>query len=370
MQGTSQVSRMHLQKLHKVLNKVWREPQSECKNFHKRGISVPTTKRPVKDLVVTVFGSTGFLGRYVVHRLGKLGVQVIVPYRGEEKHINHLKVMGDVGQIVPVKFAIRDVGSVERIVAKSNVVINLIGSNYDTRNFSITESNVESARTIATAAMKYGVQDLIHTSWIANPSSHSRFAQAKLEGERVVRETFPEAVILRSTHIYGEEDKLINKYGLLAYNWPTIFPLYLDGATKIQPLYVRDFASAVINSMADRACSGKTFNLGGPEIITIRDFVEDIVFKYAVVQYGQVYQIPRSIAYYCAWILEKGRNPLITRDQLLFGDCVLPTDPHSLTLSNLGIEPTHIDKVAQIHLRKFIQPGTLYKEDRVRKEKP
>ena len=51
--------------------------------------------------MATVFGCTGFLGRYLVHKLAKQGTQVVVPYRDEDSK-RFLRVMGDLGQIVPL----------------------------------------------------------------------------------------------------------------------------------------------------------------------------------------------------------------------------------------------------------------------------
>jgi len=81
----------------------------------------------VSGIVATVFGATGFLGRYLVQQLAKMGSQVLVPFRGSEDSPRHLKLMGDLGQVVPMKFDPRDEDSIKAVMAKANVVINLIG---------------------------------------------------------------------------------------------------------------------------------------------------------------------------------------------------------------------------------------------------
>ncbi len=110
-------------------------------------------------LVATVFGATGFLGRYIVHRLGifiklftreaRSGAQIVVPFRGEERSYNHLKLAGEVGQIVPMRFTIRDKELIEKAVARSNIVINLIGADWETRNFSFHDVHVTATENIA-----------------------------------------------------------------------------------------------------------------------------------------------------------------------------------------------------------------------------
>uniref|UniRef100_A0A2P2JDN3 NAD-dependent epimerase/dehydratase domain-containing protein n=1 Tax=Rhizophora mucronata TaxID=61149 RepID=A0A2P2JDN3_RHIMU len=103
----------------------------------------------VSGIIATVFGATGFLGRYLVQQLAKMGSQVLVPFRGSEDSPRHLKLMGDLGQIVPMKYNPRDENSVKAVMAKANVVINLIGREYETRNYSFEEVNHGMAEQLA-----------------------------------------------------------------------------------------------------------------------------------------------------------------------------------------------------------------------------
>lgn len=89
----------------------------------------------VSGVVATVFGATGFLGRYVVNHLGRMGSQVIIPYRCDTYDIMHLRPMGDLGQIIFLEWNGRDKDSIRRAVQHSNVVINLVGREWETRNF-------------------------------------------------------------------------------------------------------------------------------------------------------------------------------------------------------------------------------------------
>ncbi|GAV59978.1 Epimerase domain-containing protein [Cephalotus follicularis] len=95
----------------------------------------------VSGIIAAVFGATGFLGRYLVQQLAKMGTQVLVPFRGCEDSTRHLKLMGDLGQVVPMKYNPRDEDSAKAVMAKANVVINLIGREFETRNYSFEEVN-------------------------------------------------------------------------------------------------------------------------------------------------------------------------------------------------------------------------------------
>ncbi|KAJ2969264.1 hypothetical protein NUW54_g13004 [Trametes sanguinea] len=82
--------------------------------------------------VATVFGCTGFMGRYVVAKLAKAGTQVIVPYRDEDEK-RHLKVTGDLGQIVNMEWDLRRPDQIEECLRHSDIVYNLVGREYETK---------------------------------------------------------------------------------------------------------------------------------------------------------------------------------------------------------------------------------------------
>nr|KJB42342.1 hypothetical protein B456_007G150200 [Gossypium raimondii] len=139
----------------------------------------------VSGIIATVFGATGFLGRYLVQQLAKMGSQVLVPFRGSEDNPRHLKLMGDLGQIVPMKYDPRDENSIKAVMAKANVVINLIGREYETRNFSFEEVNHFMAEQLAVIAKEHGgIMRFIQVSCLGSSlSSPSRFLRAKAAGE-------------------------------------------------------------------------------------------------------------------------------------------------------------------------------------------
>lgn len=100
-------------------------------------------------LVVTIFGSSGFLGRYVANKFGKIGSQLICAYRGDSYELERLKVVGDLGQVLFHFYDIKDEKTIREAVKHSNVVVNLAGRDWATRNFSLNDINVDGARRIA-----------------------------------------------------------------------------------------------------------------------------------------------------------------------------------------------------------------------------
>lgn len=159
----------------------------------------------------TVFGATGFLGRYIVNRLATRGCTVVVPFR-EEMAKRHLKVTGDLGRVVFMEYDLRNTASIEESVRHSDVVYNLVGRDYPTKNFSLEDVNVEGAERIAEAVAKYDIDRFIHvSSHNANKKSPSEFFRTKARGEEVVRSIFPETTLVRPAPLFGYEDRLLHK---------------------------------------------------------------------------------------------------------------------------------------------------------------
>ncbi|KAG5879238.1 hypothetical protein JTB14_006038 [Gonioctena quinquepunctata] len=182
-------------------------------------------------LVATVFGATGFMGRYVCNRLGKIGTQLIIPYRGDNYEPFRLKLVGDLGQVYFHPYHLRDEESILKCMKYSNVVINLVGRDWETRNFKFDDVHVDGARRLARAAKQSGVERFIHLSALnasENPGTAgilkggSKFLASKARGEEAVLEEFPEATIFRPADVYGQEDRFVRYYAhkKLSVNWP------------------------------------------------------------------------------------------------------------------------------------------------------
>ncbi|OAY67427.1 NADH dehydrogenase (ubiquinone) 1 alpha subcomplex subunit 9, mitochondrial [Ananas comosus] len=271
------------------LRSIYPLSSSECGVDHPRYVSTISVKgtghilrkgtggrSSVSGIVATVFGATGFLGRYVVQQLAKMGTQVLVPFRGSEDSHRHLKLMGDLGQIVPMKYNPRDENSIKAVMAKSNVVLNLIGREYETRNYSFEEVNRDMAEQLAVIAKEHGgIMRFIQVSCLgASSSSPSRMLRAKAEAEEAVLMEFPEATVMKPGVMIGTEDRILNRWARFAKKW-SFLPLMGDGSTKIQPVYVVDVAAAVIAALKDDGTSmGKVYELGGPEVFTVHQLAE------------------------------------------------------------------------------------------------
>jgi len=235
--------------------------------------------------VVTVFGANGFIGRSVTNRLGKNGSQMIFPYRGEHYKMMRLKCVGDLGQVLFTPLELKDEDSIRRAVAHSNIVINLLGRTWETRNYSFEDVNITGPQRIAKVCKEMGVQRLVHMSHVnareepevAFLKGGSRFLSTKYQGELAVKSEFPEATIFRCSDVYGEGDSFVN-YWFSKWRKPKATGPYLSlfgrgELTMKQPIFHSDLATGIMNSLHDPEAVGQTYEAMGPQRLTQHDLI-------------------------------------------------------------------------------------------------
>ncbi len=303
----------------------------------------------------TVFGASGFIGRYVVQRLAAEGAVIVAAVRHPDAAL-FLKPMGDVGQITPVRAGVGDEAAVAAAVAGSDLVINLAGILYEHGSQTFQAVHQDGAERVARLAKAAGAERLIHMSAIgADPASPSLYAQTKGRGEEAVRAAFPAATIIRPSIVFGPEDDFFNRFAGLARVLPAL-PLIGGGHTRFQPVYVGDVADAIVKAASDAGAAGRTFELGGPTVYRFADLMR-LLLK----QIGRrrlLVPVPFGVARVQAWFLEKLPIPPLTRDQVLMleRDNVV-TGPDGL--AELGIRPTAAEAVLPTYLDRY-RKGNLF----------
>ncbi len=314
--------------------------------------------------VATVFGGSGFIGRYVVHGLAKLGYTIRVPSR-YPADTAYLRIAGVAGQVNPIPLRLHDQRSIAAAVKGASLVINLIGELTDNRRNSFEFVHGETAGRIARAAASAAAARLIHVSAIgADPHSPSRYGASKGHGEDQVREAFPQATILRPSIVFGPEDQFFNRFAAMARLVPAL-PLIGGGKTRFQPVYVSDIADAVAHAAAHADTEGKLYELGGPEIYTFRQLME-LMLK-TIDRKAALLPLPFGLASFQAKFLELAPGKPLTRDQveLLKRDNVVSQG--ALTLSDLGVTPTALELVLPTYLRRFSKGGEFHTGPHVEK---
>ncbi len=300
--------------------------------------------------LVTVFGGSGFLGRYIVQRLARAGWQVRVAVRRPNEAL-FLKTAGDVGQVTPVAANIRDEASVKAAVAGADAVVNLVGILYQSGRQSFDAVQAKGAARVAAAAKAAGARRFVQMSAIgADTQSDSLYARSKGEGEQAVKLAFPGATILRPSIVFGPEDDFFNRFARMALMSPAL-PLIGGGHTKFQPVYVDDVAHAVERALADASTEGKTYELGGPRAYSFRALME-MLLK-GIGRCRLLVPLPFPLAKLKASFLQLLPIKLLTVDQvrLLEHDNVVKSG--ALTLSDLGIQPTALDAILPTYLDQY-----------------
>lgn len=218
---------------------------------------------------VTVFGGSGFVGRYIVKRLAARGLIVRAAVRNPENAL-FLKPMGAVGQIAPVPGDVRSERSVRAAVRDADAVINAVGF-WDGKGGGFDTVHREGAARVARLSREAGVRRFVHLSGIgATEASGSKYVVARARGEQAVRDAFGDAAILQPSVIFGQEDRFFNMIGRILKNAPA-FPV-IAGSTRMQPVYVGDVAEATVAAL-DRP-EGGTFQLGGPQVYRHIELIE------------------------------------------------------------------------------------------------
>ena len=301
--------------------------------------------------VATVFGGSGFLGRYVVKRLAQQGYVVRVAVRDPEAAL-FLKPMGAVGQVVPLYASVTNEATVYRAVEGAEVVVNLVGLLAESPTASFQAVHAEGAARIARLSAAGGVLRLVQISAIgADPNSESRYASTKGKAELAVLAAFPGATILRPSLVFGVEDKFFNRFAEIARLSP-IMPV-ISGDTQMQPVFVGDVADAVMAALKSpstfRATAGKTFELGGPRVWTFREILAFILKT--TKRARKMVDIPMGLARFQASILQHVPGKPLTPDQLLMLSKDNIVAPGVAGLAELGITPTPVELIVPAYLR-------------------
>lgn len=225
---------------------------------------------------VTIFGGSGFIGRHLVGRLAAMGYRIRIAVRDTEVAAA-LITQGYVGQIVPVQANIRNYASVERAVAGSEIVINLVGILYESGAQKFGAVHVEGAANIAKAAKAAGASVLVHISALgADLKSDANYLRSKAYGEELVKKEFPAVTIIRPSIVFGVDDDFFNRFASLLSLTPA-FPLIDGGRVKYQPVWVNDLAQALALIVSDKSYQGKIYEIGGDDVYSLKDLLQMIL---------------------------------------------------------------------------------------------
>jgi NADH dehydrogenase len=305
------------------------------------------------EKIVTIFGGSGFLGRYIVKELAPTGMFINIAERYPEEAL-FLKTAGFVGQINLIPANVTSKESIKQAIKNSDIVINTVGVLYSKGKQDFKKLHTEAAGNIARVAKELGCAKFIHVSALGIDKAYyaSTYAKTKLEGEKEILKHFPQATIIRPSVIFGKEDNFLNKFAAMATILPFL-PLINEGKTRLQPVYVRDVAEAIATIIKDekKKYNGKIVELGGPEVYSFKEVIKFILKT--INRKKLLLPLPEAVAKLIGVISEIFMpKPVITRDliKLLNYDNVVG-DKNKLKFSDLNITPQSMKHIIPTYLK-------------------
>ncbi|ODT48300.1 MAG: 3-beta hydroxysteroid dehydrogenase [Pelagibacterium sp. SCN 63-126] len=316
--------------------------------------------------LVTIFGGSGFVGTHLVQLLARQGYRIRVAVRRPDL-AGETRMFGGVGQVVPVQANLRNEASVQRAVAGADMVINLVGLGFERGKQRFDAVHVEGAASVARAAKAAGASALVHMSalGIDKAAEVSAYAATKLAGEEAVLAAYPDAVILRPSLMFGQNDGFFNLMGTLARLFP-VMPL-ISGKTLFQPVFVGDVAAALAKAAEGAVKTGRVYELGGPDIESHKVLMERILREAG--RNRPLLPLPSGLARFQASLLGiLPFKPLITVDQvnLLGIDNVVSEAAikEKRTLAAFGITPTSMDEILPTYMWRFRRHGEFDRDNK------
>ena len=317
--------------------------------------------------LATVFGGSGFLGRYIVRALVHQGWRIRVAVRRPDLAA-FLQPIGGVGQIQPVQANLRFPDSIAAAIEGASAVVNATGVKAESGAQTYTAVHVEGA--LRASASRAGRGRVILCAYFRNRrgrNSASPYIASKGLGEQATRETFPDAVVMRPSVVFGPEDDFFNRFGALACHLP-VLPLLGGGRTRLQPVYVGDVGQAVAAAVSGLAKPGAAYELGGPRTMTLREAAE--LTLRAIDRRRLLVGLPLGPSRWIAASTEFaskatfGLFPKLlttTRDQvdLLASDNVVSAEAEAegRVLSALGVQPQAAEAIIPSYLMRFRRTG-------------
>ena len=317
--------------------------------------------------LVTVFGGSGFVGRYVAKALAEHGWRVRVAVRNPNLAFA-MQPSGTVGQLTAVQANLRYPDSVARAVRDADAVVNLVGLLAEGGTQTFASIHTEGGRIVAEAAKAAGITRFVQMSAIgADPNSPAEYGRTKAAAEEIVSRIIPEAIIVRPSVVFGPEDKFFNRFAGMARLMPAL-PLIGGGNGLLQPVFVGDVAEAIALAVDGKAKAGTIYELGGPEARSFKDIMAFILN--ATGRKRALVALPFSLAERMGGLTEFAKKATfgllpemldMTKDQveLLKSDNVVSTaaTAEGRTLQGLGITPESYEAFTPSYLYRFRKTG-------------
>tara|TARA_B100000575_G_scaffold231982_1_gene193236 strand:+ start:9300 stop:10241 length:942 start_codon:yes stop_codon:yes gene_type:complete len=312
----------------------------------------------MKSQICTILGGGGFIGRYLVRNLTKKNYRCIITTRKAFQK-GYLKTQATPGSIELVDWNPNNFSKLKEAIKNSDVVVNLIGILYETRKQKFYNIHANIPEAVAKICADTDVKKFIHVSAIgANENSKSLYQKSKYQGEVKALNNFKNTVILRPSVVCGTEDNFTNLFSKLS-----ILPIIpVVGINyKFQPILVEDVSNAIVKAIEQKGNEGKTYEIGGPKIISFGDMIKSILKT--INKKRLVVSMPMSIAKIQSTITDLlPFPPILTKDQCeILSEADNVVSDNNLTLKDLDIEPSDVEEQMKKWLWRYKDGGQFAK---------
>lgn len=268
---------------------------------------------------VLITGATGFVGREIVRQLRAAGHTIRILARSPlsprvQEAVSRWEVEAHPGDVV-------ETATLEGALKGMDAAIHLVGIISEVGESTFENVHTGGTRNMVAAAQQAGVRRFIHMSALGTrPDAASRYHQTKWAAEELVRHSGLQFTIFRPSLIYGPQDQFINLFARIIRLSPVV-PVLGNPRARFQPVPVEAVAAAFAGSLGKPQSVGQSYDLCGPEALTLSEIVDRIQ---AVLGKRRLkLQVPQSLARCQAIFLEfvfrrvlRQASPL-NRDQLL-----------------------------------------------------
>ena len=302
----------------------------------------------LRNLRVTVFGGTGFLGRHLIKHLCNQECIIKVPTRNPAKGY-FLQPLGDVGQINLIKFDLSDNRKLENLIEDSDIIINLIGILFEKKRNDFINLHYNFVKRLVDN-INLNKKNFIQISALGvNRYKNSLYSRSKFNAEEYIQKNSKKFSIIRPGLIFGPEDNFFCKFAKMSLFSPFL-PLIMGGETKFQPVYVEDVCKGIMKILK-KNITNQVFEFGGPDIFTFKELLQ-ILLK-TINRKKLLIYIPKIVAIIMAKFFQVLPNPLLTEDQIKLlenNNIILNTD---YTFKYLDINPVSLELILPDYLKRF-----------------
>lgn len=309
--------------------------------------------KPAYGRKVALIGGTGFVGTQITQQLANAGYRVHVIARDAAAGA-HLTCFGATGQVIVSSGDVRKPESLSTALTDAYAVVYLPGLLFESGSQKFETVHASAPETVALMCKESGVERFVFMSALGvNHAKKSVYACTKHEGEARVTAARSDTTIMRPSVIFGADDNFLNQFARMALFSP-VLPLIGGGKTRFQPVYVSDVAQAVVHILGNDKTAGKTYELGGADILTFKDILKLIC--HTIQRDPTLISIPSCVASLMGSIMAATcPKPQLTADQVRLLSYDNTTSEHSSGLASLGIIPHSIYTQAPIILQRYVQ---------------